>query len=77
MCGAVVFSQSSAGIAIKSGMLRLAREVQGITGGGNYDAARTALLELVPDAGKYAGKFVRDANPEVTGDLKSAGMLLF
>ena len=32
---------------------------------------------LVPDAGKYAGKFVRDANPEVTGDLKSAGMLLF
>jgi hypothetical protein len=59
LCGAVVFSQSSPGIAMKSGMLRLAREVQGITGGGNYDAAHTALLELVPDAGSggdLAGK---------------------
>jgi hypothetical protein len=59
LCGVVEFSQSSAGIAMKSGMLRLAREVQCITGGGNYDAAHTALLGLVPDAGSggdLAGK---------------------
>jgi hypothetical protein len=40
-------------------MLCLAREVQAITGGGYYDAAHTALLELVPDAGSggdLAGK---------------------
>jgi isoleucyl-tRNA synthetase len=32
---------------------------------------------LVPEAGKYAGKNVRDANPEVIEDLKSVGMLLY
>jgi isoleucyl-tRNA synthetase len=32
---------------------------------------------FVPEAGKYAGKPVRDANPEVIDDLKSLGMLLY
>jgi len=32
---------------------------------------------FVPEAGKYAGKPVRDANTEVIDDLKSLGMLLY
>ncbi len=32
--------------------------------------------KLTPEAGKYSGKPVRDANPEVIDDLKSLGMLL-
>ena len=32
---------------------------------------------MLLEAGKYAGKTVRDANPEVVDDLKSLGMLLF
>jgi len=32
--------------------------------------------KFVPEAGKYAGKPVRSANPEVIDDLKSLGMLL-
>jgi isoleucyl-tRNA synthetase len=31
---------------------------------------------FVPEAGKYAGESVRDANPEIIEDLKSLGMLL-
>jgi len=33
--------------------------------------------KFLPEAGKYAGKPVRDANPEVIDDLKSAGALLY
>jgi isoleucyl-tRNA synthetase len=33
--------------------------------------------KFVPEAGKYAGKSVRDANPEIIDDLKSLGALLF
>jgi isoleucyl-tRNA synthetase len=33
--------------------------------------------KLEPEAGKYAGKSVRDANPEIIDDLKSLGALLF
>jgi isoleucyl-tRNA synthetase len=33
--------------------------------------------KLLPEAGKYAGKPVRDANPEVIDDLKSMGALLY
>ncbi len=33
--------------------------------------------KFVPEAGKYAGKSVRDANPEIIDDLKSLGVLLF
>jgi len=32
--------------------------------------------KLTPEAGKYSGKTVRDANPEIIDDLKSLGMLL-
>ncbi len=32
--------------------------------------------KFLPEAGKYAGKSVRDANPEIVDDLKSMGMLL-
>lgn len=33
--------------------------------------------KFVPEAGKYAGKSVRDANPEIIDDLKSLGALLY
>jgi len=33
--------------------------------------------KFVPEAGKYAGKSVRDANPEIIDDLKSLGVLLY
>ncbi len=32
--------------------------------------------KLLPEAGKYSGKSVRDANPEIVDDLRSMGMLL-
>lgn len=33
--------------------------------------------KFMPEAGKYAGKSVRDANPEIIDDLKSLGALLY
>jgi isoleucyl-tRNA synthetase len=33
--------------------------------------------KFLPEAGKYAGKAVRDANPEIVDDLKSLGLLLY
>ncbi len=33
--------------------------------------------KFVPEAGKYAGKSVREANPEIIDDLKSLGVLLY
>ncbi|HYB67597.1 MAG TPA: isoleucine--tRNA ligase [Candidatus Acidoferrales bacterium] len=33
--------------------------------------------KFIPEAGKYAGKSVRDANPEIIDDLKSLGALLY
>ena len=33
--------------------------------------------KLIAEAGKYAGKYVKDANPEIVEDLKKRGALLF